>query len=181
LTFDRWFASLKAGHTFVSTGPMVLLTVNGRIPGDVIDVAPGTPLKIRAEAFGDARQAPLLTLEIIGHGKVLARAPAKAADHIELNLDLPVDHGIWIAARADAAVGQVAHTTPVYVTVNGGGFHNPTTARERIQNAASYLTELEQELERPGPTLDSQASRHKGQLDRQIAEARSVLNGLSLR
>jgi hypothetical protein len=181
LAFDRWFESLKAGHTFVSTGPMVSLTVNGRIPGDVVDVAPGTSLKIRAEAFGETRQVPLLTLEIIGHGKVLARAPARSTDHLELNLDLPVDHGIWIAARADAAVGQVAHTTPVYVTVNGTGFHNPATARERLDKAAAYLTELEQDLKSPGPALDSQVSRHKAQIERQIAEARAVLNGLSLR
>jgi hypothetical protein len=95
--------------------------------------------------------------------------------------DLPADHSVWIAAKVDAAASKVAHTTPVYVTVNGAGFHNPATARERLDRVAAYLVELEQDLQRPGTTLDSQASRHKAQIDRQIAEARAVLNGLSLR
>jgi hypothetical protein len=182
LSFDRWFDALKAGHTFVSTGPMVFLTVNGHIPGDVVDVTPGAPLHITAEAFGDSKQAPLFTLEIIGHGKVLARAPSGSTTHLAVNLDLPVDHGIWIAARADAGVGQAAHTTPVYVTVNRDGFHNPATARQRLNTAEAYLVELEQELARgPSPALDSQASRHRAQLERQIADARTVLKNLTLR
>ena len=41
-TFERWVAALKAGHTFVTTGPMLLLKVNDRMPGDRIDVAAGT-------------------------------------------------------------------------------------------------------------------------------------------
>jgi hypothetical protein len=182
LSFDRWFDALKAGHTFVSTGPMVFLTVNGHIPGDVVDVAPGTPLHITAEAFGDAKAAPLFTLEIVGHGKMLARAPSGSSTHLAVNLDLPAEHGIWIAARADAGIGQVAHTTPVYVTVNGDGFHNPGTAAQRLKTAEAYLVELEQELARgPSPALDSQASRHRAQLERQIAEARTALKNLTLR
>ena len=31
---ERWFAAMQAGHTFVTTGPMLFLTVNGKMPGD---------------------------------------------------------------------------------------------------------------------------------------------------
>jgi hypothetical protein len=179
LTFDSWFAALKAGRTFVTTGPMVLLTVNGRMPGETVDVAPGTRVRITAEALGHATQAPLKSLEIIGHGRVLARADGTGAAQLRTELDLPVDHGMWIAARAEAGTAQVAHTTPVYVTVNGSGFQNPDALRARLDTAEQYLRELEAELASPGTSLDSQAGRHRAQLERQIAEARARLASLA--
>jgi hypothetical protein len=180
-TFERWMAALKAGHTFVSTGPMILLTVNGRIPGDSLDVQPGATLHITAEAFGEAKQAPLHKLEVIGHSKVLQADAGQDPAHRRLEFDLPAKHGIWIAARCDAGTGQVAHTTPVYVTVNGDGFHDPANAQRNLEISEGYLKELEQELADPGKTLDSQTSRHKAQLERQIAEARTRLGALAAR
>ena len=181
LSFERWFAALRAGHTFVTTGPIVLLTVNGRIPGDSLDVKPGTTLHVSAEAYGQNQQVPLRSLELIGHSKVLARSTNGHSDHLTVEFDMPAQHGVWIAARCDAGVGQVAHTTPVYVTVNGDGFYDPETAQHNLDVVEGYLQELEQELAKPGTTLDSQASRNRAQLERQIAEARKKLKSLSLR
>ncbi len=177
LTFDNWFAAVKAGRTFVTTGPMVLLTVNGRRPGDTVDVAPGTRVRITAEALGHPSQVPLKALEIVGHGRVLARADGSNAARLATEIDLPIERGMWIAAKAEAGIAQVAHTTPVYVTVNGGGFENPETLPARLDAAERYLRELEAEPASPGPNLDRQASRHRAQLERQIAEARKVIDG----
>jgi hypothetical protein len=175
LSFERWFAALKAGHTFVTTGPMVLLTIDGRIPGDTLDVAPGTRVRIRAEALGQPAQVPLTSLEIVGHGRVLARADGSGAARLAAELELPIERGMWIAARAQAGAAQAAHTTPVYVTVNGGSFVNPDTLDARLQAAGGYLDEIESELADPGKNIDSQASRHRAQLERQIAEARALI------
>ena len=175
LSFDNWFAALKAGRTFVTTGPMLLLTVNGRMPGDTVDVAPGTRVRVSAEALGHATQVPLQSLEIIGHGRVLARADGRGTARLVTEVEIPVDHGMWIAAKAQGGTAQVAHTTPVYVTVNGGGFANATTLAARLATAEQYLQELEAELAAPGSNIDNQASRHRTQLERQIAEARKVI------
>jgi hypothetical protein len=178
LTFDGWFAALKAGRTFVTTGPVVLLTVNGRRPGDTIDVTRGTRLRVTAEALGHETQVPLQSLEIIGHGRVLSRAAGRGAARLTAELDLPAEHGLWIAAKAEAGPGQLAHTTPVYVTVDGGGFRHPEAMTTRVATAERYLRELEDALASPGTALDSQAARHRAALERQIAEARRVLQGL---
>ena len=37
--FDAWLAGLKAGRSFVSTGPMLLVTVNDRDPGETFDAS----------------------------------------------------------------------------------------------------------------------------------------------
>jgi hypothetical protein len=181
LTFERYMAGLRAGRTFVTTGPVLFLTVDGKMPGDTIDVAPGSKLKISAEAYGNSGQAPLRVLEIVGHGKVLARSEGKDAAHLTVDLELPVDHGIWIAAKCDAGQAQVAHTTPVYVTVNGGGFHNPESLQRNLQAAEGYLKEVEQDLANPGNNLDRQTARHRAQLERQIAEARTQLKNMAAR
>jgi hypothetical protein len=172
LTFDRYMAALKAGHTFVSTGPMLLLTVNGKMPGDTVNVAPGSRVKVSAEAFA---AGGLGSIELIAHSKVLARTKGSDSAHLTVNFELPVDHGVWIAAKCEGGVGQVAHTTPVYVTLGGGGFENRETLTRNLGAAEGYLREVEGELANPGTQLDRQASRHKAQLERQIAEARGVL------
>ncbi|MCX6629740.1 MAG: CehA/McbA family metallohydrolase [Candidatus Solibacter sp.] len=181
LTFEHYMAALKAGHTFVTTGPILFLTVNGKMPGDTVDVPSGGKLKISAEAYGNSGQVPLRSVEIVGHGKVLARSEGKDAAHLALDLELPVDRGIWIAAKCDAGQGQVAHTTPVYVTVNGGGFQNVAAMRRNLDVAEGYLKEVEQDLANPPNSLDRQAPRHRAQLERQIAEARTQLKSMATR
>jgi hypothetical protein len=178
LAFAPWMASMKAGHTFVTTGPMLLLTVAGKLPGETLDVASGAKVRVTAEALGHAAQVPLKSLEIIGHGRTLGRSPAANAARMRLEIDVPLEHGMWIAARAEAGPGQVAHTTPVYVTVGGGGFHNPDTLAANKETVEGYLKEIEQDLARPTNTLDNQAVRHRSQLERQIAEARDRLRTL---
>ena len=67
---------------------------------------------------------------------------------------------------------------PVYVTVNGGGFHNTEELAARVATAERYLSELEGDIAVQGQTLDSQAWRHRAQIERQILEARAVLKGI---
>ncbi len=175
LSFEGWFAAVKAGRTFATTGPMLSLTVNGRMPGDTVDVAPGTRVRVTAEALGHPTHVPLQSLEIIGHGRVLARADGRSAARLATEIEVPVEHGLWIAAKATAGAAQAAHTTPVYVTVNGGSFANAETLDARLETAERYLRELEAALAAPGPNIDQQASRHRAQVERQIADARKAL------
>jgi len=175
LTYEGWFAAMKAGHTFVTTGPMLLLRVNGHLPGDTIAIQPGTKVRVTAEALGPAIQS----LEIVGHGNTLARAagPGKG-DRVAADVEITPAHGIWIAAKCQGAAGQMAHTTPVYVTVNGSGFQNPETARANVALSEQWLREIEVDLASPEQNLDAQAGRHRAELERQIAEARARLKDL---
>ena len=175
LTFDRWLQALKAGHTFVSTGPMVTLTVNGKTPGDTVDVAPGSPVRISAEAFGDAGQVPLTSLEIFSHGKTLTRSMTGNTAHLTATFEGKAEHGMWIVAKCAAGPGQVAHTSPIYVTVNGGSFRNPETFAARLATTEKYIREIEQEMAAPGNTYDSQSARYREDLNRQIVAARAIL------
>ncbi len=131
-SFDSWRGALRAGHTFVSSGPMIEFTVNGKRAGDRLEVSAGSTLRVQATAFGHQDQVPLTRLEIVAHGQVIATAtpddPIGSAGQLDIDLELPVEKGVWIAARTQAGPGQAAHTTPVYVSVDGSGFQNSATA-----------------------------------------------------
>jgi hypothetical protein len=88
---------------------------------------------------------------------------------------LPVEHGMWIAAKTDAGRLQVAHTTPVYVTVGGGGFHNPATVAHYLGVSEQYLQSLEREMANPGNRLDNQIWRYREGLEARIAATRQVI------
>jgi hypothetical protein len=127
LSYEGWKAGLHKGQTFVTTGPIVTLTLNGRLPGDRLDIAAGSEVEIVAEARGHATQIPLDRLEVVGHGEVLFEAKG-SPEHLMLRKPLRPERGIWLAARAYAGPRQIAHTTPIYVTVGNRGFHNPKTS-----------------------------------------------------
>lgn len=180
LTYASWKAALAAGHTFVTTGPVVLFTVDGKLPGDSVYVSQGESVHIVAEAFGNHDQVPLDRLEIVGHGEVMRRVDATGAgqspDHISVEMELPVRHGIWLAARVYGGPNQAAHTTPVYVTAGNTGFYNPETVGHYLDSAEGYLQELERTIaEQKHDDLELQAWRYADGLKERVAETRAVI------
>lgn len=180
LSFEGWLKNVKAGHTFATSDPMLEFTINGKLPGDELPVSKGTILNISAKAYGHEKQAPLRNLEIVGHSKVLARVEAhnegQSPDRIEASLSLPAQRGIWIAARCSSGVSQIAHTTPIYITIDGKGFHNPETFDENLALCEKYLQEIENEIQNPQDRLDNQIWRYKDGLNKRIQEVRTLLN-----
>jgi hypothetical protein len=183
--FENWREALRRGHTFVSNGPVIKLTVNDRIPGEEVRVSDGTVLEIRARAEGHPAQVALEKLEIVAHGTVMASTtagePGQSKATLSIRTELPVQHGIWIAARCEGADGKVAHTTPVYVTVDGGGFHNPETALGYLDLNETYLQELEEEIAERKEEAHLNAWRYREGLEERIAEARQVIAELRQR
>lgn len=188
LTFETWRQALKAGHTFVSSGPVIEFTVNGKLPGDELEVPAGATVQVRARAFGHAEQIPLENLEVVVHGAVLkavtSKDPGQSTAYLALETNLPVHRGFWIAARVRAGPKQVAHTTPLYVTT-GSGFHNPATVLHRLDLSERYLKEIEGEIAAPNRTYHLHAWRFACSADEpgcfgqglreRVAETRRVL------
>jgi hypothetical protein len=48
---DSWFEAVKQGHTFITSGPILLLTVESAMPGDEVRVSRGAKLRIHAQAW----------------------------------------------------------------------------------------------------------------------------------
>jgi hypothetical protein len=184
LTYDAWKNSVKAGHTFVSSGPMVALTVNGKIPGDTLRVHKGEKLIVRATAFGHPQQTPLNRVELIVHGKVVATAASDGSPRSSMELhiekEMSAEGGSWIAVRAYGAPGQAAHTTPVYVSVDGSGFQNASTLGRYLDLSEDYLKELEKDIQSVKDNPELQSWRYQRGLEKRISETRKVIEMLRL-
>ncbi|HSS35887.1 MAG TPA: CehA/McbA family metallohydrolase, partial [Patescibacteria group bacterium] len=124
LTFDAWAAAVRAGRTFVTSGPILELTVDGREPGEVIQLSSPGHLEVVARAR--ASQPMIAAVELVVGGRVVARVEAAAAaTELTLNETIPVEAGTWIAARTRSdhviqsafTTSMAAHTSPVYVEV----------------------------------------------------------------
>ncbi|WP_460971315.1 CehA/McbA family metallohydrolase [Spirosoma migulaei] len=185
-TQTAWLASVAAGHTVATSGPILDFSVNKAIPGDHLAIKKGDKLTITAEAYGHLQQLPLEVLELVAHGRVLGRVTkhdlGQSSSHLAIKLDVnDVTQGMWIAARCYGDSTQAAHTTPVYVTVDGGGFHNPKSVNTYLSQCEHYLQELEQELETHHDTPEFRAWYYKKGLKTRIEETRQVLAGLRRR
>jgi hypothetical protein len=120
------------------------------------------------------------------HGEVVkavsAQEPGQSTERLRLSHDLRLGgHGVWIAARARGGPTQAAHTTPVYVRVDGTGFENPATAQRYLQLSESYLREIETALAAPGTAVNDQLTRGRDGIVQRIAETRAILAQLEQR
>lgn len=129
-TYDNWTQAVRAGRTFLSGGPMIDFTVNGAAIGDTIDLpAGGGTLEVEATVESIF---PVHTLQIVQEGRVVASTEeANGARKLHLRAEVKVENHSWLAARCggpDYSVvshhdswqrGVFAHTSPVYVAVDG--------------------------------------------------------------
>ncbi len=123
-SYDTWIAGLRAGRTFVTNGPLVRFTVDGKGPGATVSPAKGV-VQVRAEVTS---RIPFDRLEIVRDGEVIADQPSVQGRHVKLEREIAVDEGGWIAARVSGAAKTYAgypvfaHSSPVYLRVEGTGF-----------------------------------------------------------
>lgn len=182
-SFENWKSGVRKGRTFVSNGPILDLKINDQLPGSVIDLREGDEIEISVTAYGHEEQVPLELLQLIGHSNILDSISSgkSSGDKEELTLQktINVQKGIWIAARVKAGPLQYAHTTPIYIRVNGGGFHDEERLQENLDKAESYLDKLSEVLNDQDKTVASnEAWRYKDVLFERINETRNKINDM---
>jgi hypothetical protein len=139
-TYDSWLAALRAGRTFVSNGPLIELSVNGRVPGALLQTS--EPLKVTARAIS---RLPFDSLEIVQEGEVVAEQPSVQGKEAKLEREIPVERSGWIAARVRSRARThggftvFAHTSPIHYRVAG-------TSPRRGEAAGALIDEIEQSM-----------------------------------
>lgn len=113
--YERWFRALKAGRSFATNGPMLLLTVDGKHPGEVLKGRRRVRIRAAVSSLN-----PMDRLEVVLKGRVIRTV--RGASALKAEFDFDVREAGWIAARAferpDHTV-RFAHTSPVYLEVDG--------------------------------------------------------------
>ncbi len=127
-TMKAWFEGAAAGRSFVTTGPLLLLEVDGKPPGERIELAGSGPHAVTARLRVRSQVAPVSHVELIVNGKVATAwkvaEESRLAKWVEFETRLDLHEPAWVAARAfgTAEGGRPdadAHTNPVYVSLDG--------------------------------------------------------------
>ncbi len=145
-TYERWLDAVRRGRTFTTSGPLLLLTVNGAEPGDTLDIRPGAKLDVDVQAWS---RYPLGRLEIVSNGEVM-KTIRTSARRASLRLRLTAGESRWFCARASRngewnaiLAPDVAHTSAVYARVAGREVVKPEAARAWIANIEEHIRRLE--------------------------------------
>ena len=142
---DAWLEAFRRGRTFTTSGPMLDLQVDNALTGDEIRLKKNRKLRVRARAWGDSARMGKIKLEIVRHGEIVQAVESMSSENPNAELDFTVDagNGCWIAARAKAADGTSAHTTPVYVVRDGLRFWKYDGLEGLFAKRLASLAEIE--------------------------------------
>jgi putative membrane-bound dehydrogenase-like protein len=123
--FAEWLRAAARGQSFVTTGPLLLLEVEGARPGQIANFEGARPRNVTARVRIRCEVTPVHSIELIVNGKPvkLFQGVVKGA-WSEFQQPLTLNESSWIAARAysTAPGGQPdaeSHTNPVYVYLDG--------------------------------------------------------------
>ena len=110
-SFEAWIEAIRRGRTFITSGPLLTVHVNGERPGITHVTGDSSPLKIH---FGAYSLEPIERTELIANGKVVATGQN---EEVGITLDLPA--GGWLAVRCWQNGRITAHTSPQYIQIEG--------------------------------------------------------------
>jgi len=154
LTEANYLKAIRAGRTFATSGPILILTANDLDCGARIRYSTSRSKPIRMKAELRSIQ-PIDSLELVADAKVIKkidlknRAPSPVLEESLVLTHMPERSG-WIAARAifkspDGRFRQ-AHTSPVYITVDG----KPTASKADAEVMIRWIDRLLEVSEKPG-------------------------------
>jgi len=179
LNADAWFEHLRRGNAFVSTGPLVELTINGRRPGESIaGAASGGQVEVAAQVRSIT---PLATVTLVFNGEVIDKIPLSTdRKSAEYKKSLRVTRSGWYHLRAegtpeerfplDTSFAQ-AFTNPVWVVVGD----QPIRNRAAAEYCLKWIDQLQKQAEAwPGWRSDKEKAHVFAQFD----EARAVYRRL---
>ena len=156
---DAWFEAFRAGRLYVTNGPLLELTVDGRSLGEELHIEPGARLEVVAEAALNPDLDRLDRLELVVHGEVAATEPAGGRDRVELRTTLTADRSLWLAVRAfgerqSERSSTVAHSAPIFLIVDGRPFYRDERVPELVALQRARLEELLTEMVDPDGDLE---------------------------
>ena len=140
LDYDKWTEDFRAGRAFVTSGPLVFLKVNGREPGDQLQLPEGKhsiPVEVEVESI-----MPILDVELLWRGKPIKTVKAEAGQHkLRFTTTADVDGSGWFGVQTRAQYGRTpvrrpfpfAATMPVWVSVGGKPVRSPEDAEFFVQ------------------------------------------------
>ena len=175
LNMSAWFAGLRAGRAFVSSGPLVELTINGRMPGEEVTL-PASGGSV--EVIGRVQSVtPLERLLLVCNGETVQETLLDGNRHsTELTVTRNIGRSGWCHLRAE---GKAEERFPLDVTY-AQGFTNPVWLQVgdqpvRSADAADYAVRWIDKLQDLASSWPGwRADKERAHVFAQFDEARAV-------
>jgi hypothetical protein len=187
---DTWSKAVRAGRTFLTSGPLISFAVDGREAGDTLRLSGSGTVSVSAEVNSIF---PVYALEIVQNGRVVSTSErSEGTRHLEIREDIRVDEDSWLAARCGGPNhfdgdrhrdvwerGVFAHTSPVYVAC-GDGWNRFDEGHARymltlVEAGLGYIRKRAARYPEGRITHHHGERAHLAYLERPFLEARSTL------
>ena len=134
--YEKWIDGIRRGRTFTTSGPLLLLSVDGQGPGSVLDSRAGQMHHVQLEAFS---RFPLGRVQILSNGKVVKELETDQ-NQVTLECVIPSDSSRWVVARCSRNETynalwhpDIAHTSAVYLHRDGIAVFREEAFREWME------------------------------------------------
>jgi hypothetical protein len=147
LSYAEWMRGQSAGRSFVTTGPMLQWSADGREAGDTLRLDVPRKVRVRARATS---QFVMKSLELI-HNGVIISTNTEATNERDwvLEQEVKLDRAGWIAVRCASANNSLpggstlfAHGNPIYIELPG----RPLDARPEAAYFLAWIDRLDADL-----------------------------------
>jgi hypothetical protein len=156
--YEQWLKGLNAGRSFVTTGPMAFIEVDGKYPGHTFKEGAEQEYRVT----GSVQSAhPLKAIEVVVNGEVARttkpdnRKTGANAHETAIDVKVPIAGSSWIVVRCYEALpgGRVrfAHTAPWHIEVAG------KPLRPRKAEVEFLIQRVRAQIERSGGVLPKEA------------------------
>jgi hypothetical protein len=126
LDADAWLNGLNAGRSFVTTGPMLFVTLDGRAPGHRFEQADAAPRDY--QLAGTVESAlPIDRIELVLNGEVARTLPpenrrtGRGGYESRVEASVTIEGTSWVAVRCFEAIEdrreRFAHSSPFHIDV----------------------------------------------------------------
>jgi hypothetical protein len=138
-TYGAWIDGILSRSTFVTSGPMLFLTVDGVDVGGELSVPSGAQVTVRVEARS---RDPIGRVQVVSNGQVLFDQAYSGRDAVA-SFTLDALESRWIVARCSSADQPTyraldepgaAHTSALYFVVDGDPIFVDSGAAENLRD-----------------------------------------------
>ncbi len=117
LTWEKWWDNLKAGKCFVTCGPLLRVTANGKLPGHVFKSKGSIKidLNIKVNSIDE-----LTKIQIIKNGKIYKSFSSGEFNKVKNDCDVSFSKSGWFLVRVltdNPGTYRFAMTAPFYVEI----------------------------------------------------------------
>ncbi len=148
-TFRQWLQAVAAGRSFMTSGPLLLLEVEGQKPGATISRTGDGPHQVNVAVRARSEVAPITDFQLVVNGKVVDAQMIPEQEQrggwFRYATEIQLEGPAWIAARvfSKSPTGTPdadAHTNPVFVEVDGRKPYQQVSADWLIDQIAAQIT-----------------------------------------